>query len=618
MASEQSTLPIDETLPIEQYALIGDQHSVGLVGSNGSLDWLCLPRFDSASCFSALLGDADRSRWVLRPEGAATVSRRYQGGTNILETTFTTAEGEIRVTDLMPTQDRRADVVRRIEGMRGTVTVLHELVIRFDYGRIRPWVHRVGTPDGTVIVAVAGPDKLILAGPRLPRAVDGRHEDRFEIGTGDVVDFTLTWVPSHREVPPAIDVDTAIATTAESQRAWLAADRITGELGPAVDRSLLTLLALTHEDTGGIVAAPTTSLPEDFGGIRNWDYRYSWLRDAALTVEAMVGDNQPERARPWRDWLLRAIAGDPEDLQIMYTVDGSRHLPETELDHLAGYAGSRPVRIGNGAVGQRQGDVVGEVLAALAAARDLGLAETTDSWSLQRTLVNGLVDTWDLPDHGIWEIRGPQRNFTHSRVMMWTAFDRMVRGVEEHGLEGPVEKWRAVRDTIRTHVEEHCFDPVRGTFTQHDATTEVDASLLLLSQVGFLAGDDPRMLGTIRAVEEDLLRDGLLLRYRTETGVDGLAGDEHPFLACSFWLVSAYAHAGRHDDARALMNRLLELANDVGLYSEEYDAGAGRMVGNFPQAFTHLTLVQAARTLVHTSAAQNTPKQDGAASPVTD
>lgn len=603
MAAEQSTLPTDETLPIEQYALIGDQHTVALVGSNGSLDWLCLPRFDSASCFSALLGDPDRSRWVLRPEGTSAVNRRYQGGTNILETTFTTATGVVRVTDLMPTQDRRADVVRRIEGMSGTVTMLHELVIRFDYGRIRPWVHRVDAPDGNVIVAVAGPDKLIVAGPRLPRAVDGRHEDRFEVATGDVLDFTLTWVPSHRDVPPAIDVDAVMASTAESQRAWLAPDRIHGEFGPAVDRSMLTLLALTHEDTGGIVAAPTTSLPEDFGGVRNWDYRYSWLRDAALTVEAMIGDDQPERARPWRDWLLRAIAGDPEDLQIMYTVDGSRHLPETELDHLAGYARSRPVRIGNGAVDQRQGDVVGEVLAALSAARDLGLAETTDSWSLQRTLVNGLVDTWHLPDHGIWEIRGPQRNFTHSRVMMWTAFDRMVRGVEEHGLKGPVERWREVRDEIRAHVEEHCFDADRGTFTQHDDTTDVDASLLLLSQVGFLAGDDPRMLGTIRAVEEDLLRDGLLLRYRTATGVDGLPGDEHPFLACSFWLVGAYARAGRVDDARELMTRLVGLGNDVGLFSEEYDAGNGRMVGNFPQAFTHLTLVQAARTLVHTTGA---------------
>lgn len=587
-------------LGIEDYAIIGDQHTVALVGIDGSIDWLCVPRFDSAACFSALLADEDRSRWLIGPTGDHTASRRYLDGTNVLETTFTGPEGEIRVVDLMPTGDRRADVVRRVVGVRGTVRIRHELVIRFDYGQIRPWVRRVPRRDGDVIVAVAGPDKLILAGPRLPHAEDGKHTDEFDVAEGETLDFTLTWVPSHRDVPDALEVESRLQETIATQRSWLSENETVGPYTAAVNRSLLTLMALTHEDTGGIVAAPTTSLPECFGGERNWDYRYSWLRDAALTIEAMVGDELPERAHPWRHWLLRAIAGDPEDMQIMYTVDGGRHLPEVELDHLAGYADSRPVRIGNGAVNQRQGDVVGEVLAALAAARDLGLAETRDSWSLQRTLVNRLVETWHLPDHGIWEIRGPQRRFTHSRVMMWVAFDRMVAGVERHGFDGPVEVWRRLREEIRADVLERGFDPVRNTFVQHDATGEVDASLLLLPLVGFIEATDPRMLGTLAAIESDLLRDGFLMRYRTESGVDGLAGDEHPFLACSFWLVSVYALVGRQQDAEYLMSRLLALGNDVGLFSEEYDVAHDRMAGNFPQAFTHLTLVQAARVIERT------------------
>ncbi|MFL6158718.1 MAG: glycoside hydrolase family 15 protein [Marmoricola sp.] len=589
--------PTKDPLPIEDYGIIGDQHTVALVGRDGSIDWLCLPRYDAPSCFSALLGDPDGSRWAITPVAPYEVRRRFLDGTNVLETTFTTADGELRLTDLMPLGDRRADVVRRVEGVRGTVTVRHELVIRFDYGRIKPWVHREGDGAEEVLVAVAGPDKLVLAGPRLPSAIDGHHHEEIEVAAGDRLDFTLTWVPSHRPVPPPLDVDERLASTVEHQRGWLADATDDGPYADAVHRSLLTLLALTHEDTGGIVAAPTTSLPEEFGGERNWDYRYSWLRDAALTVEAMVGADQADRAQPWRSWLLRAVAGDPEDLQIMYAVDGARHLPESELDHLAGYAESRPVRLGNAAVDQRQGDVVGEVLCALATARDLGLTETRDSWSLQRSLVNGLVGTWDLPDHGIWEIRGPRRDFTHSRVMMWAAFDRMVAGVEKHGLDGPVEQWRQLRDEIRAEVLERGYDQDRGTFTQHYATQEVDASLLLLPAVGFLPGDDPRITGTIAAVEEDLLRDGLVLRYRTSTGVDGLRGDENPFLACSFWLVSAYALAGRQADAHALMKRLVALGNDLGLLSEEYDVAGSRMAGNFPQAFTHLTLVQAARTL---------------------
>ena len=448
-----------------------------------------------------------------------------------------------------------------------------------------------------MIVAIAGPDKLVLRGTRLPRASDGRHVDSFDVGEGDLLDFSLTWVPSYRDLPEPSDTDSLLQRTLSEHSDRAAACEYSGPYRPQVLRSLLTLHALTHEDTGGIVAAATTSLPEDFGGERNWDYRYSWLRDAALTVETVVGTHQPERAAPWRDWLLRTIAGDPEDLQVMYTVDGGRHLPEQTLEHVAGYAGSRPVRIGNAAVDQRQTDAVGEVICALAAARDAGLAETADSWSLQRTLVNQLAETWQRPDHGIWEIRGPQRHFTHSRVMAWAAFDRMVRAVEAHSFDGPVDRWRELRSQVRDEVLARAVDERRGCFIQHYNTTEVDAALLLLPAVGFVAGDDPRMLATINAVEEDLLREGLVLRYRTASGVDGLAGDEHPFLACSFWLVSAYARAGRLEDATALMERLVGLTNEVGLLSEEYDVRGRRMAGNFPQAYSHLTLVQAARDL---------------------
>jgi GH15 family glucan-1,4-alpha-glucosidase len=557
-----------------------------------------VPRFDSPSCFSRLLGDPDGSRWLLTAvDEEATVERRYVEDTNVLETTYTTSTGSVRITDLMPTGDRRADLVRRVECLEGRVQLRHELVIRFDYGRIRPWVHRDRAGGAEAIIAVAGPDKVVLTGPRLPRATDGRHEDEFEVAAGDRLDFVLTWVPSHRPAPEPMDVDSRLQHTLEEQRTWAVDCEYEGPFEEHVIRSLLTLHGLTHEDTGGIVAAATTSLPEDFGGERNWDYRFSWLRDAALTVEAIVGTNRADRAAPWRDWLLRAVAGDPEDLQVMYTVDGGRHLPEVELDHLAGYAGSRPVRIGNAAVEQRQTDVVGEVLAALAAARDAGLAETRDSWSLQRSLIGHLEETWQLPDRGLWEIRGPERHFTHSRVMVWVAFDRMVQAVERHGLDGPVDRWRDLRQQVCDEVLSKGVDAKRGCFTQHYDTSEVDASLLLLPAVGFVRADDPRMVATIDAIESDLMRDGLLLRYRTSSGVDGLEGDEHPFLACSFWLVSAYALGGRVDDATALMQRLVGLTNDVGLLSEEYDVDSRRMAGNFPQAYSHLALVQAARAL---------------------
>jgi GH15 family glucan-1,4-alpha-glucosidase len=589
-------------LPIEDYALIGDRHTAALVGRNGSVDWLCLPRFDSPACFAALLGEEEHGLWQLCPVDDFECSRRYLDDSTVLETTFTTATGVLRLVDLMPTGDGRADVVRRLVGVSGRVRVRHTWIVRMDYGAVRPWVRRQRIDGETVISATAGPDRLLLRGPRLPRPTDHRHDDEFDVVEGDELTFSTTWVPSYAHRPRLVDAGARIQATIADDAAWVGRARSSGVPHPeVVRRSLLTLRLLTHELTGGIVAAPTTSLPEEIGGDRNWDYRYCWLRDAALTLEALVTAGYTDEVRLWRDWLLRAVAGDPEDLQIMYAVDGSRRLPEHTLPHLPGYAGSTPVRIGNGAAVQRQTDVLGEVMVALDQARQCGLESDDDAWALEQALVDGLAGHWDEPDHGLWEIRGPQRHFTHSRVMVWVAFDRAVRAVEDHGRPGPVDEWRRVRDAVRDEVMEKGFDTGRNSFTQHYDTTEVDASLLVLPLVGFIAGDDPRMLGTIAAVEQDLMRDGLLLRYRTETGVDGIASDENPFLACSFWLVSAYVAAGRVSDARSLFDRLVGLVNDVGLLSEEYDpaydGGRGRMTGNFPQAFSHLALVQAAYLL---------------------
>ena len=588
-------------VPIEDYAVLGDQSTAALVGRNGSIDWLCLPRFDSPACFAALVGSRENGHWLLGPVGATRTTRRYLGNSFILETTHETAAGVVRITDLMPTGDDRADIVRRVLGVSGTVRIRHEWVVRFGYGKVRPWVsRRQDTPEigsGGMISAIAGPDLLVLRGSRLPQAVDGRHEDEFDVAAGERLTFSTTWFESHLPVPPPLDVDGRIEQTISEWDEWAGRCDHSGPYSEAVVRSLLVLRVLTHGSTGGIVAAPTTSLPEQFGGPRNWDYRFCWLRDASLTLQALLRSGYDDETKLWRNWLLRAVAGDPEDIQIMYAVDGSRELPERELDHLGGYADSRPVRVGNAAVNQRQVDILGEVMAAFELAREQGLEESPESWALQRALVTNLGEHWDEPDNGLWEIRGPLRHFTHSRVMVWVAFDRAIKAVERHGLDGPVKRWRELRTAVHAEVMDRGYNVERGCFTQHYDTTEVDAALLVLPVAGFIAADDPRFLGTIRAVEQDLIRDGLVLRYRTEAGVDGLPGDEHPFLACSFWLVSAYALGGRLEDAHALMRRLVALTNDVGLLSEEYDAANARMVGNFPQAFSHLALIGAALDL---------------------
>ncbi|NQX12889.1 glycoside hydrolase family 15 protein [Microbacteriaceae bacterium VKM Ac-2855] len=583
--------------PIEDYAVISDCHTAALVSREGSIDWLCMPRYDSASFFGALLGGREEGAWSLRPvDPSASATRRYLGDSLILLTTWTTATGTVEVTELMPIGDRRADVLRRVVGVSGTVPMRQELRIRFDYAKVLPWMRQVGTDDAPALLAVAGPNAVVVRGVAL-RADDHVHTAEFDVEAGRTVDLSLTWYPSHRATPSATDIDEAIAQTTRWWGDWASNLTHEGPYRAAVMRSLLTLRALTDEDTGGIVAAVTTSLPEQFGGARNWDYRYVWLRDASLTLEALMAHGFDDEATKWRDWLLRAIAGDPADVQIMYGVAGERELPEREIESLPGYGGAAPVRVGNGAVDQYQADVIGEVMVALHEARLAGIDETEYSWPLQRALLGFVEDNWQRPDNGIWEMRGPQRHFTHSRVMIWAALDRAVRGVRECGLEGPADRWAALRDTVRAEIEEHGFDRERGHFVQYYGSTEVDASLLVIPMVGYCDADDPRMLGTVAEIERMLVHDGLLHRYRTEATSDGLAGGEHPFLACSFWLVSQYAASGRLEDAQELMERLVGLGNDVGLFSEEYDVENARHAGNTPQALSHLALVRAADAL---------------------
>ncbi|MWV60536.1 glycoside hydrolase family 15 protein [Rathayibacter sp. VKM Ac-2754] len=580
--------------PIEDYAVLSDCRTAALVSRDGGIDWLCLPRFDSASIFGALLGGDDQGRWSLRPlEADATVERHYLGETLALVTRWTTSTGVVEVLDVMPLRDERAELVRRVRGVSGTVRMRQELRIRFDYARTLPWVRQEGTDEDPLLVAVAGPDAVVVRGMRLT-ATDHVHSAEFDVAAGETVDLSMAWFPSHRRAPKRLDVDSALERTISWWSTWAESIRYDGPHREAVVRSLLTLRALTDDETGGIVAAATTSLPEQFGGSRNWDYRYVWLRDASLTLQALLAHGFEQEAEKWRAWLLRAVAGAPEDVQIMYGLAGERDLLERTMPSLPGYDGASPVRIGNAAVDQYQADVIGEVMVALHEARLAGVDETEFSWPLQRALLGYVEDNWQRPDNGIWEIRGEPRHFTHSRVMIWAALDRGVRAVREYGLEGSLETWEALRDRVRAEIEAQGFDADRGHFVQSYGSSEVDASLLVLPMVGFVEADDPRMLGTVAELERVLLQDGLLHRYRTESSVDGLAGGEHPFVACSFWLVRQYAYSGRIDDAQALMTRLVGLCNDVGLLSEEYDVEQRRHAGNTPQALSHLALVQAA------------------------
>ena len=586
-------------LPIEDYAMIGDTHTAALVGRDGSIDWLCVPRFDSASVFGALLGNENHGRWLLAPQDSlhrqpgVSSTRSYLDDTFTLITRWITPTGEAEVTDFMPFGNRRADIVRRVRGVSGSVIMHVDLRIRFDYANAIPWMRQAPQNGHHELLAVAGPDAIVVRGPRL-HAEDHNHSTDFVVAAGDTVDLTLTWYPSHREPPPAIRVTKRLRETTKWWQRWAAACAAPAEYHDAVHRSLLVLRALTHEDTGGIVAAATTSLPESFGGSRNWDYRYVWLRDASLTLHVLLTHGFTDEADSWRNWLLRAIAGDPADVQIMYGLAGERRLVEWEVPSLPGYQGASPVRVGNAAFTQFQGDVFGEVMIALQAARRLGTDEPDFSWPVQRALMSFVEENWERPDQGIWEIRGPERHFTHSRVMLWAAVDCAISAVNDFALDGPVARWVTLRDALRDEIEAKGFDKKRNTYTQYYGSSGVDASLLQLAQVGYIAADDPRMLGTVAAIESELLQDGLLLRYRSESGVDGLPAGENPFLACSFWLVEQYARSHRLADARKLMDRLVGFSNDVGLLSEEYDVGNSRQAGNTPQALTHLTLVRAA------------------------
>lgn len=611
--------------PIEDYALLSDLQTGPLVSRNGSVDWLCFPRFDSPSVFAALVGSDDHGRWLLAPShsGAAVVDWRYIDSTFVLQTTWETVSGRVAVTDFMPVGLDRFSLVRRITGLDGTVEMHQQLIIRPGYGRVVPWVRRVRDPldpEAAVLLAMAGPDAIALRGPYLPQAHAHGHEGSFAISSGETVDFELTWFPSHRQVPASLDVDDALKRAVSYWTRWGGHCRQDGRYGDAVKRSLLVLRALTHYETSGIVAAPTTSLPEDFGGPRNWDYRYCWLRDAALTLESMLTHGYETEALGWRDWLLRALAGEPEGLQIMYGVGGERDLPERELDHLPGYWNSRPVRVGNAAVAQFQADVVGEVMVALERLRLAGGKEDHFSWALQRLLLEYVEKHIEDRDFGLWEMRGDAQYFTHSRVMMWAAFDCGVRAVRDHGLSGAADHWERLRNGLRREIMREGFDPDLNSFTQVYGGKQADAALLVIPQVGFLAYDDEHMLGTVARLEDELLTDGgLLLRYRTESGVDGLEPGEHPFLACSFWLVEQYSRTGRNAEAKILMDKLVGYSNELGLLSEEYAEKEMRMAGNFPQAFSHLALVRAADAMhgvdrlsmaIRPESIMNNPTQD--------
>ena len=581
-------------LPIENYALVGDCHTAALVGLDGSIDWLCLPRFDSGACFAALLGGPDHGRWLLAPAAAAgRVRRRYVGHSLILETEFDTESGTVRLIDFMPLSDERWDIVRIVEGVSGRVKLRMDLAVRFDYGSIVPWAHR---SEGKLLLT-AGPDTLELASSVAVGGENLHSVAEFDVNAGGRETFVLNYRPSHLGNQAAIDPDRALAETAGWWENWSGRCAYRGRWRDPVLRSLITLKALTYGPTGGVIAAATTSLPEHPGGVRNWDYRYCWLRDATFTLNALLLAGYHREAAAWREWLLRAVAGSPEDLQIVYSVTGVRRLDEYEVSWLPGYEKSVPVRIGNAAAKQFQLDVYGEVMDTLHLARAAGLKPEPEAWNVQVALLEFIESHWQLPDDGLWEIRGPRKHFTHSKVMAWVAFDRAIKDAERDGLEGPIERWRQLRGIIHAEVCAKAFDENRNSFVQSYGSPHLDASLLLIPQVGFLPADDARFLGTVAAIESHLMYGGLVMRYSTATDVDSLPPGEGAFLPCSFWLVDSYVLTGRRVEAEALFNQLLAVGNDVGLFAEEYDPRAKRMLGNFPQALTHMALVNSARLL---------------------
>ncbi len=581
-------------LPIEDYALIGDCESAALVGRDGSIDWLCWPRFDSEACFAALLGSREHGRWLIAPCDNAKITRRYRPHTLVLETHFETEEGAATLVDFMPFRAAHSTVVRFVIGKRGKLKMRTELILRFGYGAIVPWVTSLETG---ALRAIAGPDMVVLQTPVHLTGKDMTTVGDFTVGRGETIPFVLTYSPSHLPIPQPVDPTEALADTETYWREWSAKCRPAGEWTEAVKRSIITLKALTYAPTGGIVAAPTASLPEQLGGERNWDYRFCWLRDATLTLLGAMHAGFYEEAQAWREWLLRAVAGSPDQLQIMYGIGGERRLTEWVVDWLPGYEGSSPVRIGNAAHVQLQLDVFGELMDTYHQARRGGLTANESGWAIQLEFLKHLQKIWQLPDQGIWEIRGPPQHFTYSKVMAWVAFDRAIKSAETFGLEGPLGEWRALRDEICVDVCERGFDKKLGTFVQAYDSDQLDASLLLLPCVGFLPAADPRIARTIAAIERHLMRDGFVMRYPTEKVEDALPPGEGAFLACSFWLVDVYTLQGRYDDAERLFRRLVGLCNEVGLLSEQYDPRAKRLVGNFPQAFSHLALINSAYNL---------------------
>jgi GH15 family glucan-1,4-alpha-glucosidase len=597
---------------IEDYALIGDCRTAALVGRDGSIDWLCWPRFDAEACFAALLGSREHGRWLIAPQGKAQVTRRYRPNTLVLETHFETPDGAATLVDFMPRHCDHSTLVRFVIGTRGQIAMHTELILRFGYGAIVPWVTRVETG---ALRAIAGPDMVVLHTPVHVQGKDMTTVGEFTISRGETIPFVLTYSRSHQPLPKPVDPNGALAQTETYWREWSAKCRPAGRWSDAVRRSMITLKALSYEPTGGIVAAPTTSLPERIGGVRNWDYRYCWLRDATLTLLGAMHAGYYEEAHAWREWLLRAVAGSPEQLQIMYGIGGERRLTEWTAEWLPGYENSAPVRIGNAAHSQLQLDVFGEIMDTYHQARRGGLTSDQSGWGIQLAFADHLKKVWREPDHGIWETRGPPQHFTYSKVMAWVAYDRAIKSAETFGLEAPVDEWKKLREQICDDVCEHGFDKELGTFVQAYGSKQLDANLLLLPCVGFLPVSDPRIERTIAAVESRLLRDGFVMRYSTEEVEDALPPGEGAFLACSFWLVDVYTLQGRSDDAERLFRRLVGLRNDVGLLSEEYDARAKRLVGNFPQAFSHLALVNSAYNLTRTRKPVHQRAQDEHAPP---